>query len=158
MIKLTLDDIQAHLRKNKFDAQIQQQTNQVYMIIKEGEKEFPAFFRIFNDELLQILVFIPCPMEKERRGDLGRLLHLLNRELDIPGFCMDERMGVVFYRCMIPVSDKKIPAKVFDNYIGAVETVCKSFTSAIEAVAYGAITVDDVFKRANEAAEAENQQ
>lgn len=157
MINLTLEDIKSHLTSMKYDAHVQDQTQQVYTIIKDGEKEFPVFFRIFNDELLQILVFIPCPVNPEKLADIARLLHLLNRELDIPGFCMDEKMGVIFYRCMIPVTGKKVPPKVFDSFLGAVETVCKSFTGAIEAVAYGAISVDDVLKKASESPEEEQQ-
>ena len=80
-------------------------------------------------------------------GDLGRLLHLLNKELDIPGFGMDEEAEVVFYRIMIPAIDNRVDTKVITRYLGSIEGLCMNFSPVIATVAGGAATFNEVLKK-----------
>ena len=101
------------MQKNKYEADIQSETQQVYTILKISQKEYPLFLRVFDDgHLLQMLAFIPCQLERNVVPDMARLLHLLNKELDVPGFGMDEMAGVVFYRLMLPTPSKKIDGEL----------------------------------------------
>jgi hypothetical protein len=152
MIPLNLNKIQEYLKTKEINAEYQKETDQLYIVFKITEQEFPLFIRIFEgEELLQLLAFLPCNTKKGTINDTGRLLHLLNKELDTPGFGMDESSSVVFYRLMIPIYNKEVTPIFLDAYLNAVQVVCKTFASVIAAVAYGATTFEDVIAKAKEA-------
>lgn len=175
MINMTPDEILNFMRKNKYEADIQADTQQVYTIFKINQKEYPLFLRTFDDgHLLQLLVFIPCHLEpneqfalgkkahppsseiseKQAReavvADIARLLHLLNKELDVPGFGMDEMAGVVFYRLMLPTPKKKIDEELLLAFLKTAEHVCQMFSNPIEAVSTGQMTLDQILAKAQE--------
>ena len=151
MIPLSLKDIQKHLQARNLIAEEQKETNQLYVALKIAEREFPLFIRIFEGgELLQLLAFFPCNTTPETLGDTARLLHLLNKELDVPGFGMDENSSVVFYRCMIPAKDEEVDDALLNAYLNSIELVCRSFAPVIVAVAVGAATFNEILKKAEE--------
>lgn len=170
MVNMTPEEILAFMRKQGYEADIQSDTQQVYTIFKIEHKEYPLFLRIFdNGHLLQLLVFIPCHLEPNERfapgqrsapsgsapnqavvADLARLLHLLNKELDVPGFGMDEMAGVVFYRLMLPTPKKKIDADLLLAFLKTVEHVCQMFSTPIEAISTGQMTLDEILAKAQE--------
>jgi hypothetical protein len=174
MINMTPETILNFMRKNKYESDIQSDTQQVYTIFKIGQKEYPLFLRVFDDgHLLQLLVFIPCHLEPNERfalgnvskqvaepseskqqravvADLARLLHLLNKELDVPGFGMDEMAGVVFYRIMLPTPKKKIDSELLLAFLKTAEHVCQMFSTPIEAVSSGQMTLDQILAKAHE--------
>ncbi len=175
MINISLEAILAFMCKNNYEADIQPDTQQVYTIIKIGQKEYPLFLRVFDEgHLLQLLVFIPCHLEPKEHAaggrksgshdvgkselssqqrvvsDLARLLHLLNKELDVPGFGMDEMAGVVFYRLMLPTPKKKIEGDLLLAFLKTVDHVCRMFSTPIEAVSSGQTTLDDILAKAQE--------
>src|SRR5947209_3111552 len=99
MIALDNAALLAFFQREGQNAEIQAETNQLYFPIKVSNREFPVFIRIFEDSgLLQQLVFFPCKIDKKMTPDMARLLHMFNKELDLPGFGMDEVAGVVFFR------------------------------------------------------------
>ena len=151
MIPLNLNKIQAHLRSQGIEAELQKETDQLCILLKIAEREYPLFIRIYEGgDLLQLLAFLPCNTKPETLSETARLLHLLNKEIDIPGFGMDEGAEVVFYRCMIPIKDKQIDENLLDSYVRASQTVCQSFAPVVAAVAYGAVTFDEVMKKSKE--------
>jgi len=151
MIPLDLTKIKSYLSTKGIESEIQKETDQLCILLKIAEREFPLFIRIYEGgELVQLLAFLPCNTKTETLGDTARLLHLLNKEIDTPGFGMDENSLVVFYRCMIPVKEKKIDDKLFDAYLNATQVVCQSFAPVVAAVAYGGITFDEVLKKSKE--------
>lgn len=151
MIPLDLNKIATHLRSQGIETELQKETNQLCILLKIAEREFPLFIRIYDGaELLQLLAFLPCNTKSATLADTARLLHLLNKEIDVPGFGMDEGPKVVFYRCMIPVKDKQIDEKILDSYMSATQVVCQSFAPVVAAVAYGAVTFDEVMKKSKE--------
>ncbi len=87
-------------------------------------------------------------MAPEKVADMGRLLHMFNKELDVPGFGMDELIGVVFFRCMIPSHKHEIQEQIVESYLSTFKTVCHSFSPAVEALAAGAITFDQMLAKA----------
>lgn len=151
MIPLELHKIRTHLRSLGIESELQTETNQLCILFKIAERDFPLFIRVYEGgELLQLLGFIPCNTKKETVADTARLLHLLNKEIDLPGFGMDENSEVVFYRCMIPAKDKKIDGNILNSYINATQVVCQSFAAVIAGVAYGAATFDEVVAKSKE--------
>jgi hypothetical protein len=156
MINMTPDALLTLLKKHYPDATIQEETQQVYTILKIDQKEYPLFLRVFDEgHLLQILAFIPCQLEKSAIPDMARLLHLLNKELDVPGFGMDEMAGVVFYRLMLPTPKKKIDSELLLAFLKTVEHVCQMFISPIEAIGLAQLSLEDILKKAQELGQAE---
>lgn len=151
MIPLELNKIAAHLRSEGIEAEIQKETNQLCILYKIADREYPLFIRIYEGgELLQLLAFLPCNTTPSTRADTARLLHLVNKEIDIPGFGMDEDSEVVFYRCMIPAKGKLLNEKILDAFMSASQVVCQSFAAVVAGVAYGAVTFDEVIKKSKE--------
>lgn len=150
-MNLSLTALLKFLNEKNYDAQIQEETHQVYALLKRGGSEFPLFFKIHpSHQLLQLLAFMPSPVKDGTQADLARLLHLINKELDLPGFGMDEANRVVFYRCMMPVSEKKIDAPLLESYLNAVDTVCEQIAPAVLAVATGLKSFDEILQKAKE--------
>ena len=148
MIEVTLGALTAHLKNENYDASIQKETSQVYAVLKIDGKEFPLFLRIFDEsDLLQLIIFIPTPIKEGTEGDLARILHLINRELDIPGFGMDEKSGVAFYRIMLPTASKKIGKTLLNNYLKSMELICKNFSPVVMAVGNGLAKYDEILKQ-----------
>lgn len=160
MLKLNYTQLLPFFQKHELNAQIQTETNQIFAPLKVGEREFPFFVRTFDESgLLQLLVFLPCNVPAERVADMGRLLHMFNKELDVPGFGMDEVIGVVFFRCMLASHKQEIPESTVESYLTTFKTICQSFSPAVEALAAGAVTFDEMLAKANAAQkEAEEQQ
>lgn len=151
MLALNYDKLKKHLSDKGIQSELQTETNQLCVTLKIAEREFPLFFRIYDgEELLQLLAFLPCNTKPETVGDTARLLHLLNKEIDTPGFGMDENAQVVFYRCMIPAKNKEVDTKFFDAYLNATQVICQSFAPVVAAVAFGAVTFDEVVKKSKE--------
>jgi hypothetical protein len=151
MIPLDLENILKHLKKNAIEAQLQKDTNQISIVFKIAERDFPVFIRIYDgQELVQLLAFLPCSTKQNTIADTARLLHLLNKELDVPGFGMDESASVVFYRCIIPAKNKQFDKDLFDAFLNAVQVVCRSFAPVIAAVAYGGVSFEEVLKKSLE--------
>jgi hypothetical protein len=148
MLPLTLDNLKQHLVNKKLEPQLQPDTDQVFIIFRIASREFPLFFRIYaGGDLLQMLAFIPCMLKPTAINDLARLLHMLNKELDIPGFGVDEVSGVIFYRIMLPASHHEIDPDVVDTLIQSIRNITETFAPVIAAVASGSATFEDVLKK-----------
>lgn len=148
MIAVDQDSLLQFLKAKKYDAKLQGETKQLYMLLSAQGKDFPLFIRIFEtSDLLQLLAFMPCQIKYGAHDDLARLLHLINKELDIPGFGMDENAGVVFYRCMLPVPGKKIDEALLETYIKSIQLICESISSPVLALASGVATYTEILQK-----------
>lgn len=151
MTKLSLENIKKFLQSKSLDAQIQQETQQVYVILKIDNVDYPLFVRIYDQgDLVQLLVFLPFQLKKETMPDVARLLHLFNKELDIPGFGMDEASEVAFFRIMMPSLDGEMDEKLFGHFLETIQIACKTFTQPIEAIAAGAVPFEEILKKIQE--------
>lgn len=150
-MKNTPESLLTYMREHGHQAELQAETKQVYTILKISDREYPLFLRVFdNGHLLQLLAFVPCQWTEQVLPDLARLLHIINKELDVPGFGMDEAAGVIFYRIMIPTPKKEIEPELLGAFIKTVEQVCSMFALPIQAVAYGHTTLEEILKKARE--------
>lgn len=151
-MKISEYSLLQELKRLKFEPQVQKETNQIYLVFKHEKREFPLFIRILHDgELLQILSFIPTNVTETTASDTARFLHMVNKELDVPGFCLDEASSTVFYRLIIPTFKKELAEDTFEAFMNTSQVVCKTFSPAIEAIARGLMPLDEVLKKANEA-------
>lgn len=151
MIPLTLDNLYDYLVQNQFDVKRQPETNQIYVLYKVQNQDYPIFMRVVDEgDLLQILAFMPISLDAKTLSDLGRLLHLFNKEIDIPGFGMDEAAKVIFYRTVLPSMEGKVSGEIVAGYLNSIKVITDTFYPVIGAVVTGAVTFNDVVKKANE--------
>lgn len=155
---LSKDRLLAHLKKKGFNAEHQSETDQISVILDIDGTDFPLFIRILpQGPVLQLLVFIPCRLQQKTIPDIARLLHLLNKEMDVPGFGLDETANVVFYRATIPALNNKLDMSLFDTYISSIQIICRSFTSVITNVSMGIMTFESVLDKAKESHKTDKQ-
>ncbi len=151
MIKLNNPSLLSFFKKNDYNVELQQETDQVLVTLNISGQEFPMFVRALDEgHLLQLITFIPCQMKPELAPDIARLLLMLNKELDLPGFGMDETAHAMFYRVVLPATDKTIAEKLLKLIISTIQHVCGTFSNPIAAVALGYTKLEDVLKKAQE--------
>lgn len=151
MISLKLENFGKHLKEKGIAFDTQAESNQLLIINKIEHVEFPLFVRIMEEsDLIQLLLFFPTKIKKETLSDLARALHLLNKELDIPGFGMDEKSDFVYFRALIPCNNNKCDPAIFDKYLNAVQMIGKSFLPLVAATSQGLINFEEVQKRLND--------
>lgn len=147
-IVLDRDALLSHLKNKGFNATHQPATDQIVVIIDIDKIEFPLFLRVLpQGPLLQLLVFIPGRVQEKMVSDSARLLHLLNKEMDAPGFGMDEAAGVIFYRVTLPALANQVDASLFETYMKSIQLICRTFTGVITAVSSGKMTYADVLRK-----------
>lgn len=147
-LTLDRDTLLAYLKNKGFNASHQPETDQFVLILNIDKVDFPLFIRLLpQGPILQLLVFIPSRIQEKTINDVARLLHLLNKEMDAPGFGMDEAAGVIFYRVTLPAPTNSIDVTLFDTYMSSIQLICRTFTAAIVAVASGKMTFADILKK-----------
>jgi hypothetical protein len=130
---------------------LQPETNQLYTAIRLEGKEYPFFARIFDGGvLLQLIAFIPCTWTTYHTPEVAQLLHLLNKELELPGFGLDDTMRLPFFRHMLFAKDGVIDPDLLMAVIDAIEVACSTFTPVITQVAEGKLKYREVVKLARE--------
>jgi len=150
MKDLTTEEVLKRFKHKDLTPQIQSETNQVYAFLKINDQEFPLFARIYEGKnLLQLISFFPKQILTKRISDTARLLHHFNKELDLPGFGMDERSKVVFFRCMIPTFQGKLDPEIFNSFYNSLFHACKQFAEVIDAISSGELSMDDFLKKPN---------
>lgn len=142
-IKLNVQNVLSYLRDKKYDAQLQSETQQVYILFNFDGVEFPLFVRVDEGpKVLQLFMFMPCSVNPKTFGDTARLLHLLNKEVDMPGFGMEEKAGVLFFRWVFPTPSGEVQEPLLDKFLTAIPQVSKICFPVIASVANGTVSYD----------------
>jgi hypothetical protein len=138
MLELKLPTILDHIKKEYSDAEIQEEHKQIALMLKLGEKEeknVPLFIGVLHDTVVQMIAYLPYELKKDAAAEVGRFLHLLNKQLDVPGFGMDEESGLIFYRVVIPCLKPELEGELLDAYIRTIKTASASILEGIDAAA-----------------------
>ncbi len=148
-MKVNQSELLRLLNEKQLQPIIQPGTGLLYVLMKVGiGHEVPIFFVILNEGmLLQTLAYLPFELQKEAGSEIGRLLHLLNRDIDLPGFGMDETQKLIFYRLVVPCIDGEVHEKVIEMLLGTTKVAVETFIEAIRVVASGEMTVEKILKR-----------
>ena len=133
MLKLDLNALQSHLKK-AHDAKLQAENKQIHIMLKVGDQEVPLFVGILHEALVQMIAYLPYEMKEGSMGDVARFLHHLNKELDMPGFGMDEKAGLLFYRLVIPCLKPEVEEELIDAHLKTLERAIQSVLEGISAV------------------------
>lgn len=148
MNSLDLENICTTLKELGHEASIQEESQQVLLPISVNEADYPSFFRYMADgEFLQGICFIPCTVIESAISDMARLLHMIDKELDMPGFGLDEKNQVVFFRMVIPTAKKVIDPKLTQTYLMAMHQVVSHFGALVQNVAMGKLSVKEVIRQ-----------
>jgi hypothetical protein len=154
MLPLSYDNIKEFLKKEGHTPEFQEESQQMTVTVTIDEREFPTFFRIAEEgPTLQIVTFLPVAYKESTTADTARLLHLINKEVDLPGFGMDETSQTTFYRTVIPCFSKTFDPQLIQATFGALKVLSESFLNAVNAVAQGIITFDEAVNKAKEASQ-----
>lgn len=145
-MNLTTESLLASLKKKGINANVQQETGQIFFGFNAHNEQFAIFLRIYKEsQLLQIIVFQPIHFKAETAGETARLLHWVNQAIDLPGFGMEEGSKTIFYRIMLPAIGMEIDEKLFEPFLAAMKGVSETFYPPIKKVAEGA-SFEDVSK------------
>ena len=144
-MKVSLDTLRAALKSKGVEAKVQTETNQLYFSFEKDGQQFGTFIRLLDgDHILQFMTFIPIQVQGKAIANTARFLHLANKELDLPGFCLDEASNTVFYRVVIPILNSEIDDTLLYAYLQTSQDVCITFCSLIQALGIGVMTMDEV--------------
>lgn len=136
MIPLDINSLHLNLKQQGYDASIQEDSKQLYTIFKLHNRDFPLFIKT-DGQVLQLLIFMPSIMLPQAVADTARVLHLLNKEIDLPGFGMDEGPGVIFYRCVLPTIDGEVNAELFNKIVLSMSRIAQVFFPLLSSAASG---------------------
>ena len=138
MIALEVESLMKYLQARKLEAKYFEATNQIAIILNIDTVDFPVFLQVDpTGKILQVFTIMPCTMRPKAPLEMARLLHLLNKEIDLPGFGMDENSGLVFYRNVFVTGHGKIDKIILDHIFDSLPNICKAFFSPISSVANG---------------------
>lgn len=152
MIPLNFSSIKRYLDQTKQGFQVQTETGQLFLLSKQGQMEIPLFLRIDeSSKMVQLLAFLPHNLTKSAHyGELARLLLFLNKEMDLPGFGVDEAQGILFYRYVISAPDGSISTNSLDQLVQAMPRVIALFFPVILMVSMGSLSYEQSLPKAQE--------
>lgn len=137
-IPLNTNELLQLLNKHRLHPTLEKESQQVFITMKIEKMEIPLFFVIYGEKtLLQLIAYFPFPLTESRMAPMARLLHKFNRDIDLPGFGLDEKEKLVFYRLVIPCLNNLLDEQLLANFLGAARLACESFLTPIGLVATG---------------------
>lgn len=146
-----INAIVSYLKANQLPAELQKETGQFYIRYKIQNFDVPVFFVLHAEsKLLQIVAYLPYQLPEKTLGETARMLHILNKEMDMPGFGMDEKESYIFYRAIVPCLDGKLDARLFNMYLGTTRIACDTFMHAIGLIVSGTVGVNQLMKERKE--------
>lgn len=147
-MKLTTDNLKEHLISSKLHPHVQPETNQLYYTHKSNAGEYVIFLRIYeDDDKLQIMTFLPPQVLEDRFEVVGRILHHFNKEIDLPGFGLDEKMGLTYHRIMMLAPEGNLEETHLECYLNAIPLLCDHFLPAISLAASSPLTYNELTQR-----------
>lgn len=148
MVKLTNEDLLRHLEEKQLKPQLQNETGQIVMAFRLNNKDFPIFLRIAEDEdFLQVLSFLPTKIKEGQHSAIGRFLHHVNNQVNLPGFSMDDQQDLVFYRIILPCPGREVNEQMLEKYLGAIFNVSNTFYPIVSQLAEATASYKDAMKK-----------
>ncbi len=134
MIQLNISKLTEFYKSEGLKPEFEKESKQHYFIVKIQDKEVPVFYRtVEKSNVLQLIAYPPSQIQEETFSEIARFLHILNKELDIPGFGMDESTKLIFYRSAIPALKNEIEEDLLRAYVNTIKNALTFFFAGIEA-------------------------
>jgi len=113
-------------------------TLEVISIEQITDLEEPTYAKV------QFQVPFPFRIEPATAQQVGSVLHFINRQLELPGFEMDEVDDLLFFRYVWVT--KSVDETLFKSLLGIIMMQLELFTETIERVATGSVTFNDLLE------------
>ncbi len=147
-MKASLENIINFLNTNGEKASLQEETKQAMFQFPIEKHNCSVFFRIPESQgLIQIVAFLPLQTRQETISELARFLHLVNKEIDLPGFGMDESSQLIFYRAQIPYFDDSFDERNLNLMLKSLKQGCLDLIGALSQIISGEATYDSLLKQ-----------
>lgn len=115
---------------------------------EEGDAKNPSDISL---HFLQFVVALPYDVLPEQGSDVARLLLLINKSLELPGFELSEADGVAYYRYVLMSYTKKFHTKQLRSLLGTIMFTLDTYSEMIEGVASGGRSLESLVKEVIEA-------
>lgn len=102
--------------------------------------------RIYEE--LQLIVTLPFQVLDECIPDTARLVLLLNKGMELPGFELSEVDRILFFRHSFVVPEDDLDERILLALVGMIELILDAFADTLEKVATGTQSLSDVVKEA----------
>ncbi len=97
-----------------------------------------------NYQELQLIVKLPFNILDAYIPDLARLILILNKGMELPGFELSEIDRLVFYRHAFVISEDALDKRIMLSLMGMITLLLDTFTETLEAVAIGSKTLQQI--------------
>lgn len=140
------DSLVSLFQEYGLDLVLEKHSSQLQTVLGIAGRSFPIFIQASEDlPKIEILTFFPFPLDQGQAADAGRLLHLLNNELKVPGLGLDEENGLVFFRTLTPLNPDYIRFLLQE-----IRQVCENYSDVIEAICVNRISFDELILQAQD--------
>ena len=156
-MELTLEGINKILTKLGHPVSYQKETDQLYLILSVDVMEFPIFLKILpTGPILQAVLFFPFQYKENNFNELSKFLHFINKFIDIPGFCLEEKMQTIFYRFSLPLFDNQMPSvlsleRIMQSLYNIAKTVTFPLLDVTSGVKSAQTVIDELEKHFSKA-------
>lgn len=148
MIKLTAQEVFSYLKQVGYNPEIQKDSGQILINMSIKNQNIPLFIGLLGENnLLQMLSYLPYKLQSEHLDKIARLLHVFNRKIDLPGFGMDEEYKFLFYRAVFPLITQEASREMLNFYILAIRVTLESFMEGIGAVLSGELSFQEALNK-----------
>lgn len=103
---------------------------------------------------VQFETALPFNFSVSASQDVAAFLHFLNRQLELPGFEMDEGNRLILYRYVLLSSEDQLHTDLLKGIIGSITLLLDLFGEAIEKTAVGETTFNEILEKILETADA----
>lgn len=95
---------------------------------------------------VQFQVGFPFNIQSEATAQIASLICYLNRQIELPGFEMNEIDLQLFYRYILLYGEKKFNKQLCISIVGLIMLLLELFTSTLERVSSGEATFNDLLE------------
>lgn len=106
-----------------------------------------------NYQELQLIVTLPFSISDSQIPDLARLILLLNKGMELPGFELSEVDLLIFFRHAFVVPEDDLDERILLSLVGMIELLLATFSETLEAVATGKRSLREVIEEAQKKVE-----
>ena len=96
---------------------------------------------------IQFETALPFTFSDKSSPEVSSFLHFLNRQLELPGFEMDEGNRLILYRYVLLSSEDRLQPDLLKGIIGSISLMLDLFGEAIEKVAVEETTFNEILEK-----------
>lgn len=175
MLNANLNDIKSLLEKTDFTCEILPASDKIpinqlvaglgpdtenrvrFLIIRTAEQDLSSHDALLGItapirryQEIQLLSVLPFQVNAENIPDTARLILLLNKGMELPGFELSEVDGIVLFRHAFVVPEDALDERILLSLVGMIQMLLDAFTELLEDVATGAQSLQEALEIARQ--------